>query len=264
MRLFSGFAQTAGLLSLAVAVRCSFEGHQHPLQQDVNPFTPPGTVVWACNSLDRGIVLTFDDGPSPGNTENLLDYLSKTGLKATFFVVGANAQRYPDVVRRIVNDGHLLGSHTWSHANLTDLVQTKGIDALASEIDRNEELLFGITQQRPWLFRPPYGAINEAIRKYLEDRGYTIVMWNAGCFDWYYQNVTQELVPLINGLPDAGAIVCMHDLYESTVGGLPVLVDAFTGTEGYINPQGRRIITMEECINPGRSAHSRNSQRSEL
>ncbi|KAI9034048.1 hypothetical protein DFJ74DRAFT_600762 [Hyaloraphidium curvatum] len=216
-----------------------------------NPFTRPGQILYACPALDRGVALTFDDGPS-ATTPELLDSLRELGVKATFFVVGINAVQAPDVLRRMVAEGHTIGSHTYSHANLTDLFARGNTSELAFQIEENERIIKEITGRRPYLLRPPYGAVSAGVRRFLEKRGYTIVMWNAGCIDWWMDDPGREIPIYVNGFPDAGSILCMHDTVASTSRSAANLTRALVGTDGpFANPQGRRILSMAECVEEG-------------
>ncbi len=93
-----------------------------------NGYTLPGALAWGCNSLTRGVVLSFDDGPAGAQTLLLLDTLRDLGLKATFFVCGAAAAKYPEVVKQMAADGHEIGSHSWSHANMTALAVPQALE----------------------------------------------------------------------------------------------------------------------------------------
>lgn len=137
--------------------------------------------MFSCTGLDRAVALTYDDGPSTA-THELLDTLKELNVKATFFVVGINALQLPQVVQRAFNEGHTIASHTYSHANLTHLHETNHTE-LAFQIEENEKILTELTGERPKLIRPPYGAINKGVRKFLEKKGYTVIMWNTGCID---------------------------------------------------------------------------------
>ncbi|KAG1657224.1 hypothetical protein FOA52_011512 [Chlamydomonas sp. UWO 241] len=212
-------------------------------------------IVWGCNSINRGIHLTFDDCPGP-HTDDLLDVLKALGTPATFFVNGNGALSRPDALRRMVAEGHTVGSHTLSHANLTDLVATENLAELERQIVLNEEIIFNITGVVPTLFRPPYGAIDRTAREFLGSRGYTVVMWTAGCIDWFFHDMVGiELPVYINGMADAGGLICFHDNFDSQdlVDHLSEFVSVMRGNGGAaprstINPEGRRFISISECM----------------
>jgi peptidoglycan/xylan/chitin deacetylase (PgdA/CDA1 family) len=160
---------------------------------------------------NRAVAITIDDGPSPEYTPLVLDELAEHGVKATFFVVVANAIAHPDIVKRMVEEGHTVGLHGQSHRNMTAVWEAEDWDMVKAEIDDAAEALEGITGVPLQYFRPPYGAINQGVKEYLWERGLTIIMWNAGCVDWFYQDAEAEVESIMHGMSDAGGILCMHD-----------------------------------------------------
>jgi len=130
-------------------------------------------------------------------------------------------------------------------------LQVSGLtDQMQREVIDTEELIYNLTGRRPVLFRPPYGAVNDGVRAFLASRGYTIVFWSGGCIDWWLHNPQQESQIIVNGMADAGGLVCMHDSSPETCRGIATLVNMLTATEPRqtMNPQGRRILTMQECL----------------
>ncbi|GAX76785.1 hypothetical protein CEUSTIGMA_g4231.t1 [Chlamydomonas eustigma] len=218
------------------------------LKQSVSP----ASVHWGCESLDRGVTLTFDDGPGP-YTAQLLDLLKRLDIKATFFVMGVAAIRRPELILRMVDEGHVVASHTWGHANLTDVMMSGNLTKMDAEIIDTEDLLFKLTGRRPRLIRPPYGAANKEVVTYLGGRGYSIVMWSGGCIDWFFHDMVNKEIPVyINGMADAGALLCFHDNGQAgdLVSHLEELVTLLRTAEPRTtaNPQGRKIISMPECL----------------
>lgn len=171
----------------------------------------------------RDIVLTFDDGPNPATTPALLDTLAKNEIKAVFFVLGERLTGTPaeDTIRRIVAEGHVVGNHTFSHANLRKLEQGK----VADEIKRTHDLICKFTNECN-LFRPPYGATNGLVAQVLQELGYQQVLWNVDTMDWKYK---QEGKWVDYGMDQVKArqdcIVLMHDIHRSTVDNVPKLID---------------------------------------
>ena len=194
------------------------------------------------------MALSYDDGPGP-YTEALLDALRDGAAPATFFVLSKLAAARPDTVRRALAEGHTVGLHTATHANLSALWEAGDKAGIKREVDDAADELEAVTGQRPRYFRPPYGALNPGLRDYLHERGFAIAMWSAGCVDWALRDAAKELPLLIYGLADAGALVCLHDIWESTVEGTPALLRALrSGPEGgWANPQGREVISLDRC-----------------
>jgi len=205
---------------------------------------------WSCASLDRSIALTFDDGPGPF-TEHLLDTLKCRNVTAAFFVLTELALQRPDTVRRAVAEGHIVGLHTWNHPNLTAIWEAADWTELHRQVDYAADVLSTITGEPVLYFRPPYGAINAGLRDYLHERGFKIAMWNSGCLDWAFKSdgsaVWPDIAIIVDGLADAGAVVCLHDIHNTTVNGVPGLLDALTTEDGWINPQQRRLVDLNTC-----------------
>lgn len=175
-------------------------------------------------------VLTFDDGPAPPFTEQVLDILAEHKISATFFLCGKNVERHPEIARRIVREGHTIGNHTYSHPFL--LGRSRGF--IAREIDRAQEAIERATGIRPTLFRPPYGARWFGLMPTLKERGLRMVMWSVAGVDWKYQ--TQAIIRVTTRKLHSGAVILLHDGHEqpptggidqsSTVGALPAIIGA--------------------------------------
>ena len=219
------------------------------------PASSPSSPFWSCASLDRGVALSYDDGPGP-YTEALLDALRDGGAPAAFFVLSRAAAARPDTVRRALAEGHTVGLHTATHANLSALWEAGDLAGIRREVDDAADELEAVTGQRPKYFRPPYGALVPGLRDYLHERGFAIAMWSSGCVDWALRDAAKELPLLIYGLADAGALVCLHDIWPSTVEGAPALLRALrSGPEGgWANPQARQVISLDRCTGHGKHA----------
>jgi peptidoglycan/xylan/chitin deacetylase (PgdA/CDA1 family) len=206
---------------------------------------------WACSEpsstffrpvLIRGprdgkrVALTFDDGPAEPFTEQVLDILREHRVPATFFVCGKNVERHPELLRRIVAEGHEVGNHTYSHL----FVYFKSRRRIAEEIDRTQAIIEKVTNIRPKIFRPPYGARWFGLVPTLLERGMHMILWSATGYDWKkdVQGITRaalrELKP--------GAVILLHDGRNAlpaskidrsrTVAALPSII-AGTRQQGY-------------------------------
>jgi len=162
----------------------------------------------------RELSLTFDDGPSRPYTGEILDILRASGIRATFFLCGENAERYPDLVRRIHAEGHGIGNHTYSHPWL--YLMSRG--RIAGEIDRTQDVLERLTGRRPTLFRPPFGVRWFTLPAILADRGLKMVMWNIRPYDGRYGAERVARLALDQLRP--GAIIVLHDGFETKPAGL--------------------------------------------
>lgn len=164
--------------------------------------------------------LTFDDGPSPYTTPHLLDQLEEYGVKATFFLLGANVSRYPHIVERIKNSGHEIGNHSWSHPNLKLL----NSERQKEEILHTDEILrsLGVTAL---YMRPPYGAFDERTVRIAEELGISLILWSLDSHDWKYlpENYAKLLSTRGTTYEDGNlrGIFLFHDIHKTTVDDFP-------------------------------------------
>lgn len=126
------------------------------------------------------VALTFDDGPENHYTPQILDILKEKGVPATFFVVGRQIQRHPAMMRRIINEGHGAGNHTWSHPSLPGIMTNN----VVAEVRNTQNELARVTGRRPDLFRPPYGAITRSDEQLLHELGFRQIFWSVDTLDW--------------------------------------------------------------------------------
>jgi peptidoglycan-N-acetylglucosamine deacetylase len=158
------------------------------------------------------LALTFDDGPNPAWTPKLLDVLAEHGIKATFFMLGSRAQAQPALVRRMVEAGHLIGNHSWSHPNLAYTAAAK----VRQELTQTKDVLEQIAGKPVRYFRPPFGARRPVVFKIARELGMTVVLWNAMTSDWSEPSanrIADELMKSIDGLERRGyaANIVLHD-----------------------------------------------------
>lgn len=164
-------------------------------------------------SLVRGprggkrVALTFDDGPTPPVTDGILDVLKAAGVTATFFVNGKYVDRYPESLRRIHQEKHTIGNHTYTHPYL--ILKTPG--KMAREIDRTQEAIGRVVGLRPRLFRCPYGLRWFGIFSVLRKRGMIAVQWSDTGYDWIKKNTPADIARLALKNLDDGAVILLHD-----------------------------------------------------
>jgi peptidoglycan/xylan/chitin deacetylase (PgdA/CDA1 family) len=169
----------------------------------------------------RSVCLTFDDGPHPVHTPRLLDLLQERGVRATFFVVGRQVERYPEIVRRMVSAGHAVGNHTFSHGDPGAVTSRQLID----EVRRTDDLLAPILGRVPRLFRPPHGKVTASKLFRLWGASRTVVLWNADPKD-YSRSDAAEVLGWFGARPlRGGDIVLMHDNIPHSIDALPVLIE---------------------------------------
>lgn len=171
---------------------------------------------------DNKVYLTFDDGPHPEHTPRLLDELARLGIKATFFVVGRQVLRHPELVRRMAAEGHTVANHTFLHSDLR--LMTAGETVFGAEALRKD--LRALLGQDIWLYRPPRGKIRPAQALALWRAGYTIVLWSADARDWACQGAEQVRAWATEYPLRGGDIVLMHDRLPYAAEALPRLLAA--------------------------------------
>ena len=160
--------------------------------------TPPQT--------PRMVALTFDDGPWPSATAQILDILAQHRAHATFFVVGAQAHGRPELIRRTVAEGNEVAVHTWAHANLA----RTSFGAIIADLNRCRSTLESLTDQRVRLMRPPYGALNARARAAITQTGLRAVLWTADTNDWRRPGAETIYARIMAGAR-SGAIILCHD-----------------------------------------------------
>jgi peptidoglycan/xylan/chitin deacetylase (PgdA/CDA1 family) len=165
----------------------------------------PGRVFLSGPANQRKVALTFDDGPDTTYTPAILDLLAEYGVKATFFLRGDRIPGREWVVQRIINEGHVIGNHTQTHANLRKL----GVARIREEVLHTEELIAAQTGLRPALVRPPYGEMSESGLDWLAGAGYVMTNWSVDSGDWQAKNADEIM---INILPDLypGSVILLH------------------------------------------------------
>ena len=188
------------------------------------------------------IALTFDDGPHPTLTQEILDVLDRYGVQATFFMVGVNVINYPDAARAVIRAGHEVGNHTYSHTHMKRLSRIEVED----ELGRCEDALEELCEYRPHLFRPPEGAVNAYIENCSENNDYTLVLWSLDTRDWEHKN-TEQIVDTVLSRISPGDIILMHDYigrHSKTPEALEILLPRLI-------EQGFEPVTVSELIDVG-------------
>ncbi|OCT12722.1 hypothetical protein A8709_28430 [Paenibacillus pectinilyticus] len=188
------------------------------------------------------VALTFDDGPDEKYTPRILDILKKEQVKATFFVVGEHAKQHPQMMKKIVDEGHAIGNHSWDHLNLAQAAT----DKIQSEISSTDDVIKQITGVAPKLFRAPYGAVSPQVVKESQGSGHQIIGWSVDTLDWDGKSVAQILANVRKEV-SPGAIILQHfaggkhgDL-NNTVQALPQII-------AYLKQKGYTLVTVPELI----------------
>lgn len=173
----------------------------------------------------RTLHLTFDDGPHPAHTAELLDLLAEHGATATFFVIGEHAERQPDMMRRIVQGGHTLGNHSWSHPRF----ETLGLGAQREEIARTDALLRDHDGRAGHDFRPPRGVLPRPMLLDCIRQRRRIAYWSYDSLDYARPPVDRLVASAQRHPPQAGEIVLMHDDHDAAAGMLRTMLPVWRG-----------------------------------
>ena len=181
----------------------------------------------------KKIAITFDDGPHPYYTEQLLDGLKERGVKATFFVTGMHVEQYPDVIKRMSEEGHLIGNHTYSHIQLSN----NNVDSFRQELIQTNEVIEELTGQEVQYVRPPYGTWD---KKFEKELNMFPVLWTIDPLDWCSDNVAR-IVYKVTSRAEENSIILMHDEYKSTVTAAFQIIDELT-------EQGYEFVTVDELL----------------
>ncbi|MDE7133020.1 MAG: polysaccharide deacetylase family protein [Lachnospiraceae bacterium] len=181
----------------------------------------------------KKIAITFDDGPHPYYTEQLLDGLKEREVKATFFVTGKHVEQYPELIERMYEEGHLIGNHTYSHLQLN---RNNG-ETFKEELIKTNELIEEVTGQEVQYVRPPYGSWD---KKFEKELNMFPVLWNIDPLDWCSDNVAC-IVQKVTSKAKENSIILMHDEYKSTVTAALQIIDA-------LQKEGYEFVTVDEIL----------------
>lgn len=190
---------------------------------------------------EKVIAFTFDDGPNPIYTRQLLEIFAEVKGKATFFMIGEQMGKFPEVVKEVAEQGHEIGNHTYTHARLSDLEQAQCKD----EIERNEELLKELTGKKPNVFRPPYLDYNKNVQLILEDKGYSLIgALNVEAKDWEQPGM-EYILSVSRKYAAKGSILIFHDGY----GDRSQTIESVRTLAFELARKGYQLITVSELLN---------------
>lgn len=212
-------AATAAVTPVSAPVVISIERVDPPVisqyAQQINPLGRYPAMV----GNNKMVYLTFDDGPG-SYTEAILDILKHYNVHAIFFVVGKNVTIYPQTAKRMINEGHTVGNHSYAHRDFTVI---KNADIIA-EISKTQTAIKTATGVSPDLFRPPYGAINANVQKIVSDSGLNLMMWTVDPRDWSEPGADVIAKRVIDKI-GPGSNVLLHTLHSQTVQALPAIIE---------------------------------------
>ncbi len=194
-------------------------------------------VKYKGNVESNAIAITFDDGPVAGKTEKILEILKRHNAQATFFCIGNRVDGNPDLVKRMYNEGHLLGNHSYWHGKTFDLQSSTKIEKELRDTDDALKKAIGIT---PRFFRPPYGVTNPMVANAVKRGGYETIGWSVRSFDTITHN-SSALMKRVTKSLKAGDIILFHDYCDVTIEILPALLD-------HIAKLGLKIVRADELL----------------
>ena len=206
------------------------KAQQTPPKKTTATVVTPYTSVYAGDLAGKKLVaLTFDDGPGP-YTARLLDAMKARGVRATFFVLGSRVSKYPDLIKRMEAEGHVVGNHTQNHKNLARLSAT----GVKNEIETCAKKVEQLIGHKPVVLRCPGGSCNSTVKAYAKSAGLPILYWDVDTRDWESRNVNAILRKSFQGnnrIQD-GSVVLMHDIYSTSVDAAIQMMDRLI-KEGY-------------------------------
>ena len=181
----------------------------------------------------KKVALTFDDGPHPVYTPMMLDGLKEKNVKATFFLLGQQVEKYPHIIKRMSEEGHLIGNHSYKHEQLSKLSSIQA----CSQVNRTNELIYTITGTYPEYLRPPFGDWKDDLDC---DVNMIEVLWDLDTLDWSTQNKAKIVKKVVTNIKE-GDIILMHDSYETTVSAVMEIIDI-------LQKEGYEFVTVDELI----------------
>lgn len=193
------------------------------------------TIIPVKSASSKRVALTFDDGPYPKVTKQILKTLEKYDAKATFFMVGYRVEAYPSLVREVKEQGHEIGNHTWNHPTLTNLNSKQ----VLWQLEATNNALNDVIGEPATVFRPPYGATNKRVTNLITETT-PVAMWSLDTLDWKHRN-SDKLLPMVKKSMHNNAIILMHDIHQSTADGLDSVL-------AYLQEEGYEFVTVSEIL----------------
>lgn len=216
-------------LFILIILGISFTSRNIPVPSLVRA---PGTYSMV-HTQEKVVALTFDDGPDPNYTEQILDVLKEKNVKATFFVLGENVKLYPELLMQINKAGHEIGNHGYSHIYSTSLT--------VRELVKTDEVIYDSLHQHTHYYRPPGGFVSKAVLQDVKAKGHVLTLWSIDSRDWRNPGVTRIVQNVVDS-SFPGAIILLHDGGEKrqqTAEALKIIIDR-------LRNDGYRFVTLSE------------------
>lgn len=189
---------------------------------------------YSAKTADKNkVAITFDDGPNPEYTVELLEGLQKRGVKATFFVLGAEVEKYPDIVKKIDDGGHLIGVHSYEHVNFGQI----GDEAAIEQIEKTQDAIHNVTGKYAGYIRPPYGCWKKSLDVEVP---LIEVLWDIDPLDWATKDADTVVQRILKGVPE-GSIILLHDASQSSVQAAFSVIDI-------LQQENYEFVTVEDLL----------------
>lgn len=226
--------ETVGIAAVTVPIASLFEAvkSQYLAEEDRKSYEAYQAEKEAKKN-QKMIALTFDDGPSPATTPQVLATLKKHQAKATFFVLGQKVAGNEAILQQMLTEGHEIANHSWSHPNLTKLTA----DQIKQEVQGTQTAIEKATGQTPKLLRPPYGAVNQAVMAAAQ---MPAIYWSVDTLDWKSHN-PQAILSKVQAGTHKGSIILMHDIHQTTADSLDAVLT-------YLSSKGYTFVTASELL----------------
>lgn len=213
----------------------------------INVSSDLNKAVFSKGNINQKIIaLSFDDGPHPKYTVEILDILKEYNIKATFFVLGIHAEKYPEIIKRQVEEGHEIGNHSYSHIDMRKATKKQ----IRDEFEKTQEIIYSIANIKPKLFRPPYGNYNKDVLKIISSDDVQVVLWTfyQDSKDWSNPGVDTIVNTTLSKIQN-GDIILFHDyVYKEeshTVEALKIIIPKLL-------EKGYKFVTISELLNISR------------
>lgn len=202
----------------------------------------PNTFYRGAKTEDKKVALSFDDGPDKYYTVKILDVLKENDVPATFFLIGKRCKLYPDVVKRMQDEGHVIGNHTYNHPNIMKISEGK----VRSELNDTSEIINDLVGYEPALFRSPYGSLDPKRVKLIANEGYKIIAWNVDSLDWKGLSAAEVKTNILENVVE-GSIILQH-----SAGGkgedLSGSVEALAEIIKVLKEDGYEFVTVDKLL----------------
>lgn len=194
-------------------------------------------IVCKANTAKKEIAISFDDGPAENYTPEILDLLNKNNIKAAFFCIGNRIEKNGTLLRKVYEEGHIIGNHSYSHAPMFDLFST---GKMCKDLDAMDQVTKKAIGVKPKLFRPPYGVTNPTVRKAILNGNYIPVGWSIRSLDTVIKNKEKLFERIIDIKP--GDIVLFHDTSKTTLDILQTFID-------HVHKSGFTFVRLDKLLN---------------